>query len=74
MITSDTLPEEGSSIYSCTLDLNQTLMNQPARNMMTTVLLETDTGLDFERTDGNNDCDTRDGDALIEEGDGDQTN
>ena len=55
-----------SKRYSCNLDLNQTLMNQPVRNMMTTVLLETDTGLD---------CDTRDGDALIEkEGDGDQMN
>ena len=55
-----------SKRYSCNLDLNQTLINQPARNMMTTVLLETDTGLD---------CDTTDGHALIEkEGDGDQMN
>ena len=53
LIKSDTPPEEGSSIYSCNLDLNQTLMNQPVRNMMTTVLLETETGLDCDTTDGN---------------------
>ena len=62
LIKSDTLPKEGSSIYSCTLDLNQTLMNQPVRNMMTTLLLETDTGLDCETTDD-------DRDALVEEED-----
>ena len=62
LITSDTPPEEGSSIYSCNLDLNQTLVNQPVRNMMTTVLLETNTGLDCETTDGDND-------ALVEEED-----
>ena len=56
LIKSYTPPEEGSSIYSCTLDLNQTLVNQPARNMMTTVLLETNTGLDCDTTDGNNDA------------------